>query len=85
MLLNDLLSVLAPRVDHARVVRMFQRKEVDHLPLIKPYLISVQHHNLEAVNEAYNELLIEEEDFATLVRSTFSSSIRSHANILTEG
>lgn len=45
-LINDLLSVLAPRVDHTRVVRMFQRKEVDHLPMIKPYLISVQHVSL---------------------------------------
>ena len=69
------------RIDHARVVRMFQKN--DNIPLIRPYLIAVQHvsetvlsHaafadrlaklNLEAVNEAYNSLLVEEEDYKTL-------------------
>ncbi|KLO17941.1 clathrin heavy chain [Schizopora paradoxa] len=64
MLLNDLLTVLQPRIDHTRVVRMFQRS--DNVPLIKPYLIAVQNLNNEAVNEAYNDLLIEEEDYKTL-------------------
>lgn len=82
MLLNDLLTVLTPRIEHTRVVRMFQR--TDHVPFIKSYLISVQyvssfgvfcsessHHfvtqlNVEAVNEAYNDLLIEEEDYKAL-------------------
>ena len=40
MLLTDLLTVLSPRIDHTRVVRMFQRS--DNVPLIKPYLIAVQ-------------------------------------------
>ncbi|KAF8327169.1 clathrin heavy chain 1 [Cantharellus anzutake] len=66
MLLNDLLGVLIPRIDHSRVVRMFSTKENDNLPLIKPYLISIQHLNIEAVNEAYNNVLIEEEDYDTL-------------------
>lgn len=43
MLLNDLLTVLISRIDHTRVVRMFERKDIDHVPLIKPYLIAVQH------------------------------------------
>ncbi|GAA5893039.1 clathrin heavy chain [Sporobolomyces salmoneus] len=68
MLLNDLLSVLAARIDHTRVVKMFQK--ADELPMIKNYLISVQHNNLPAVNESYNELLIEEEDYKTLRDST---------------
>jgi len=38
--------------------------------VIKNYLISVQHNNLPAVNESYNELLIEEEDYKTLRDST---------------
>ena len=42
-LLNDLLTVLIPRIDHARVVRMFQHQNNDNVPLIKPYLIAVQH------------------------------------------
>ncbi|KAF8661339.1 hypothetical protein AX16_001434 [Volvariella volvacea WC 439] len=63
-LLTDLLSVLIPRIDHARVVRMF--RQIDHIPLIRSYLIAVQHLNIEAVNDAYNDLLIEEEDYKTL-------------------
>ena len=79
-LLTDLLTVLIPRIDHSRVVRMF--RQVDHIPLIRSYLIAVQHVgpftlsqdtysllfqlNIEAVNDAYNDLLIEEEDYKTL-------------------
>ncbi|KAI0331507.1 clathrin heavy chain [Cubamyces sp. BRFM 1775] len=63
-LLTDLLSVMIPRIDHGRVVRMFQ--QIDHIPLIRSYLIAVQHLNIEAVNDAYNKLLIEEEDHKTL-------------------
>ncbi|BGP54666.1 hypothetical protein JCM8202_001037 [Rhodotorula sphaerocarpa] len=64
LLLNDLLSVLAARVDHTRVVKMFQK--ADELPMIKNYLISVQKNNIPSVNEAFNDLLIEEEDYETL-------------------
>ena len=38
-------------------------RKADHLPLVKDYLIAVQKANLAAVNDAVNELLIEEEDF----------------------
>ncbi len=64
LLINDLLVVLTPRIDHSRVVQTFLKS--DNLPLIKPYLISVQQLNVKAVNEAYYELLIEEEDFKSL-------------------
>lgn len=40
-LLTDLLTVLIPRIDHSRVVRVF--KQIDHIPLIRSYLIAVQH------------------------------------------
>ncbi|KAJ6625007.1 clathrin heavy chain 1 [Mycena sp. CBHHK59/15] len=63
-LLTDLLTVLIPRINHARVVRMFRKQ--DHLPLIRNYLIAVQNLNLEDVNDAYNDLLMEEEDYKTL-------------------
>ena len=43
MLLNDLLTVLTPRIDHTRVVRMFRRADNDNVPLIRAYLIAVQH------------------------------------------
>lgn len=34
--------------------------------VIKNYLISVQKNNIPSVNEAFNDLLIEEEDYETL-------------------
>jgi clathrin heavy chain len=64
MLINDLLTVLTPRIDHTRVVKLFEKS--DNIPLIKPYLVSVQSTNNFAVNTAYNELLIEEEDYKLL-------------------
>jgi clathrin heavy chain len=64
LLLNDLLVVLTPRIDHSRVVQMFSK--TNNLPLIKPYLISVQQANNKAVNSAYNDLLVEEEDYKSL-------------------
>lgn len=66
-LLNDLLKVVESRVDHSRVVEIMRR--AGQLPLVKDYLLSVQKNNLLAVNEAVNELLIEEEDFAALRES----------------
>ena len=45
---------------------MFSTQDNDNVPLIKSYLIAVQQHNIEAVNDAYNDLLIEEEDYKTL-------------------
>ncbi|OAJ39008.1 hypothetical protein, variant [Batrachochytrium dendrobatidis JEL423] len=65
LMINDLLTGLTPRVDHTRVVSLFQK--TNNLPLIKPYLISAQQTtNNAAVNAAYNDLLIEQEDFNTL-------------------
>lgn len=43
---------------------MFQKSQ--NLPLVKPYLIAVQSVNNQNVNSAFNELLIEEEDWKTL-------------------
>ncbi|RIB06152.1 armadillo-type protein [Gigaspora rosea] len=54
-----LLVSLTPRIYHTRVVQMFHK--ADNLPLIKSYLISVQGTNNEAVNEAYNDILIEDD------------------------
>merc|ERR1712227_101481 len=48
MMLNDLLVVLAPRLDHTRSVNFFTK--VNHLQLVKPYLRSVQ--NLNNINLA---------------------------------
>jgi len=64
LLLNDLLVVLTPRMDHTRAVTFFQR--LGQMALVKPYLRSVQCHNNKAINEALNQLFIDEEDFNAL-------------------
>ncbi|CEP17142.1 hypothetical protein [Parasitella parasitica] len=74
LLLNDLLSVMVPRIKHTRVVQIFEKS--DNIPLIKQYLISVQDTNNKDVNTALNELYIEEEDYEAL-----RDSIDHHDNI----
>uniref|UniRef100_A0A4W5P6Y9 Clathrin, heavy chain b (Hc) n=1 Tax=Hucho hucho TaxID=62062 RepID=A0A4W5P6Y9_9TELE len=64
LLLNDLLIVLSPRLDHTRSVNFFMKTK--QLSLVKPYLRSVQNHNNKGVNEALNNLFITEEDYAAL-------------------
>ncbi|XP_064619200.1 clathrin heavy chain 1 isoform X2 [Lineus longissimus] len=64
LLLNDLLLVLTPRMDHTRAVTFFMK--LNQIPLVKPYLRSVQNNNNKAINEALNNLLIEEEDYQGL-------------------
>ncbi|KAM7256318.1 hypothetical protein ACFE04_012059 [Oxalis oulophora] len=66
-LINDTLNVLALRVDHTRVVDIMRK--AGHLRLVKPYMISVQSNNVPAVNEALNEIYIEEEDYDRLHES----------------
>jgi clathrin heavy chain len=63
-LLTDLLQTLTARIDVNRVVKMFQKN--DDLPLIKPFLLNVQSQNKRTVNDAINDLLIEEEDYKVL-------------------
>lgn len=67
MMLNDLLLVLSPRMDHTRSVNFFTK--YNHLEMVKPYLRSVQNLNNKAINEALNSLLIDEEDYQ--VRKAF--------------
>uniref|UniRef100_A0AAQ4S2B2 Clathrin heavy chain n=1 Tax=Gasterosteus aculeatus aculeatus TaxID=481459 RepID=A0AAQ4S2B2_GASAC len=64
LLLNDLLTILSPRLDHSRAVTFFSK--VNQLKVVKPYLRSVQNHNNKSVNEALNNLLMEEEDYQGL-------------------
>lgn len=63
-LLTDLLQALTARIDVNRVVKLFQKS--DDVPLIKPFLLNVQAQNKRTVNDAINDLLIEEEDYKTL-------------------
>lgn len=67
LLLNDLLIVLTPRLDHTRSVTFFRK--TNNMHLVKPYLRSVQQNNNKAINEALNQVLIEEEDFEDLRKS----------------
>ncbi|CCJ29399.1 unnamed protein product [Pneumocystis jirovecii] len=67
LLLTDLLSIVISRVDHSRVVKMFEK--LDSIPLIMNYLKAVQPKNIEAVNVAINNVFIEEEDYKLLKNS----------------
>ncbi|CAD7945130.1 unnamed protein product [Amoebophrya sp. A120] len=67
LLLDALLKTIESKVDHARVVQ--QMRDMGHLPLILPYLKQVQVHNIQAVNEALNELYLEAEDHSNLRKS----------------
>jgi clathrin heavy chain len=67
MQLTRLLQVVTPNIEPGRVVH--QMRKTDNLPLIFAYLKDVQKENLTAVNEAVNELLVDEEDFEALRES----------------
>jgi len=64
LMVTDLLKALTGKVDHTKVVEI-ARKE-GNLSLIRNYLTAVQSENVGAVNEALNELFIEEEDYHSL-------------------
>ncbi|KAJ3703117.1 hypothetical protein LUZ61_006822 [Rhynchospora tenuis] len=66
-LINDMLNVLALRLDHTRVVDIVRK--AGYLHLIKPYMVAVQSNNVSAVNEALNEIYVEEEDYDRLRES----------------
>jgi clathrin heavy chain len=65
--LARLLQVLTPNLDHARVVH--QLRKTNNLPLVVEYLKDVQKENLSAVNEALNEILVDDEDYVSLRES----------------
>jgi clathrin heavy chain len=67
ILLNDLLLVLTPRLDHTRAVNYFQK--VNHLSLVLPYVKSVQAHNNKVINECLNDQYIDNEDYDALRES----------------
>merc|ERR1719203_2688299 len=63
----SLMNSIMSKVDHARVVQ--QVRKADHLPLILPYMKSVQPNNIAPVNEAINELYVEGEQYDELRQS----------------
>jgi clathrin heavy chain len=67
MQVNALLSTIASKVDHGRMVSI--ARKAGQLPLILPYLKQVQQHNLPAVNEAVNEIYADGEMYDELRQS----------------
>jgi len=59
-LVNELLHALVALIDPSRVVALVRKMTL--LPTIQPFLVNIQEKNITAVNEALNELYIEEED-----------------------
>jgi len=62
--LDDLLNSLATRIDASRVVKLVRK--LLQLPMIYSYLQNVQASNLLAVNDALNELYVEEGNYRDL-------------------
>merc|ERR1719233_287098 len=65
--LSELLIELSPKLDHKRVVQTIRLSR--QLPLIQQYLLHVQRDNIAVVNEAVNELFVQEENFNQLRES----------------
>lgn len=67
MLLNDLLKLLANKIDLTKTTQVIKR--TGHIALIAPFLKSVQNQNIAAVNEALNEIYLQNEDYESLRNS----------------
>jgi len=65
--LNEILTIVGSKIDAPRVVDTFRRS--GNLQLIKSWLASIQNQNIQAVNEALNELYIEDGDYESLRHS----------------
>lgn len=74
LLLNDLLLDLANQLDPTRVVN--QIRAVDHLALIQKYLLHVQRENIAVVNDAVNNLYLQEENYKGLRESVDLHDLR---------
>jgi len=72
MLFTRLMEVMDDNIDHARVVSQLRRTGDWALQLGQQYLKAVQKNNLSSVNEALNELYVEEEDYESLNKSVDS-------------
>lgn len=66
---TKLMEVVEPHVDHSRVVNQLRRTGDWALQIGQPYMKNVQAADLTAVNEALNELYIEDEDYESLRKS----------------
>ncbi|PJF16663.1 Clathrin heavy chain [Paramicrosporidium saccamoebae] len=68
---NELLILVGTRMEPTRIVELFRQSNL--LPLIKGYLVAVQPGNSLVVNNALNELLLDEEDLEGLRTSIAKS------------
>lgn len=64
-----LMEVIEALVDHSRVVNQLRRTGDWALKIGQAYMKSVQKNNLSTVNEALNELYLEDEDYESLRQS----------------
>jgi len=69
MLFTRLMEVTEETIDHSRVVSQLRRTGDWALQLGQVYLKSVQKYNLSSVNEALNELYVDDEDYEALRKS----------------
>lgn len=72
--LNDLLKVIANKVDLTRLCQVM--KNTGYVPLIVPFLKTVQNQNIAAVNEVLNQYFLEVEDHESL-----RASVTQYENI----
>merc|ERR1712038_575853 len=63
---TKLMEVVEPHVDHSRVVSQLRRTGDWALQIAQDYMKNVQAADLTSVNEALNELYIEDEDYESL-------------------
>lgn len=69
MKFSRLMEVIEALIDHSRVVSQLKRTGDYAVKLGQTYLKNVQKNNLSAVNEALNEMYIEDEDYESLRQS----------------
>lgn len=69
----DHLDVIGSRLDPSRLVHIFRQK--DNLQLIKPYLRKIQSVNVQDVNEALNQMYIDDGDYKSLRESIDSYTL----------
>jgi clathrin heavy chain len=67
MLLNELLNLIAAKIDLAKCVSVM--KKTGYIALIEPFLKTQQSQNIAAVNEAINEIYLERQDYTALRNS----------------
>merc|ERR1712151_882796 len=63
------MEILEEEADHSRVISQLRRTGDWALQLGQPYMKQVQKYNLSAVNEALNELFVDDEDYEALRKS----------------